>query len=107
MGGFKLSESVSFSKINEWWVNAVSTERDWSNIKILQEDDFTIGGHRAKLVAFEFTDKLGGKQVEHTYHIYKKGGEHDLFRIRLNCIRERYEWFLPAVENLTQSFHLF
>jgi len=107
VGGFKMRSSVSFSKINEWWVNAVSTERDWTDIKILEEKDFTLGGHKAKLVAFEFTDKLGGKQIERTYHIYKTGEDYDLFRIRLNSITERYEWFLPAVEKVAESFHLF
>ena len=85
----------------------LSTDRDWTNIKILQEKDLTVAGLQAKLVAFEFTDKLGGKQIEHTYHIYKPGKDYDLFRIRLNCIRERYEWFLPAVEGLAESFNLF
>jgi len=106
VGGFKMRSSLSFSKINAWWVNAVSTERDWTDIKILEEKDLTLAGHRAKLVAFEFTDKLGGKQVERTYHIYNPGADYDLFRIRLNCIKERYEWFHPAVEKLAESFTL-
>ncbi len=106
VGGFKMRSSVSFSKVNEWWVNAVSTERDWTDIKILEEKDLTLAGHRAKLVAFEFTDKLGGKQIERTYHIYIPGADYDLFRIRMNCITERYEWFLPAVKKLVESFTL-
>jgi hypothetical protein len=106
VGGFKLRSSVSFSKVNEWWVNAVSTERDWTNIKILEEKDLTLAGLKAKLVAFEFTNKLGGKQIERTYHIYNPGKDHDLFRIRMNSIKDRYEWFLPAVQKVAESFDL-
>ena len=106
VGGFKMRTSLSFSKINAWWVNAVSTDRYWTDIKILEEKDLTLAGHRAKLVAFEFTDQGGGKRIERTYHIYKPGSDYDLFRIRMNCIKGRYEWFLPAVEKLAESFTL-
>lgn len=106
VGGFKLPPDVPYAKVNQWWVNEVSTARDWTNIKILEEKDLTVAGLPAKLVAFEFTDKLGGRQIERTYHIYNPDGDYDLFRIRLNCIRERYEWFLPAVVELAESFDL-
>jgi len=107
VGGFKMLSSLSFAKVNAWWVNAVSTARDSTDIKILEEMDLTLGGHKAKLVAFEFTDKQGGRQIERTYHIYKPGADYDLYRIRMNSIKERYEWFLPAVEKVAESFHLF
>ena len=106
-GGFKLRPKFPFTKVNEWWMNAVSTARDWTNIKIIEEKDLTVAGLQAKLVVFEYTDKLGGRLIEHTYHIYKPGEDYDLFRIRLNCIKERYEWFLPAVEGLPESFNFF
>ena len=106
VGGFKMGSSLSFSNINAWWVNAESRDQDWTDIKILEEKDFTLAGLRAKLVAFEFTNKLGGKRIERTYHIYKPGADYDLFRIRMNCIKERYEWFLPAVEKLAEFFAL-
>jgi len=107
VGGFKMRTSLSFSQVNDWWVNAVSTGRDWTDIKILEEKDLTLAGHRVKLVAFEFTDKLGGRQIERTYHIYNPEADYDLFRIRMNTIKERYEWFLPAVEKLAESFTIF
>ncbi len=103
-GGFKLQESVSFAKVNQWWVNSVSEARDWSNIKVIEEKNLKIAGLEAKVIAFEYTDKLGGRQIERTYHIYKPGAEYDLFRIRLNSITERYQWFLPAVVHLAESF---
>ena len=105
-GALKWAALYLFSNINAWWVNAESRDQDWTDIKILEKKDLTLAGLRAKLVAFEFTNKLGGKRIERTYHIYRPGADYDLFRIRMNCIKERYEWFLPTVEKLAGFFTL-
>ena len=77
---------------------------DWTDVKILEERDFSLAGHSARVLTVEYMSRRGTRRTTRIYHILKPGGRYILYRLRLWCAKERYEDVLPTFEKLVKSF---
>lgn len=100
---FAMPESFLFENVNSWWVSGISRKFGRTDIKIIDEKDLTIAGHSAKVVVFEFT-RRNIRQVEMTYHIWKPAGTYNLYRVRMTCLKGKFEEFLDVYKAFVNSF---
>jgi hypothetical protein len=98
-------DSFSFSGINDWWIKTIAGQWGWTDIATLEQRDLVVAEHRAKFVAFEFTDR-GTRMVEMTHHVCVPKGRYRLYRIRLLCQKPRCQEFVPAYRALVDSLSL-
>jgi hypothetical protein len=98
-----MPKSFLFEDVNSWWVSIISKKWGWTDIKIIDERDLTIAGHKAKVVAFEFTSR-NRRQVDMTYHIWKPAGTYNLYRVRMTCFKGNFEEFLDVYKAFLNSF---
>lgn len=102
-GALAAPESFLFEKVNSWWVSIISKKWGWTDVEIVDEKDLTIAGYNAKVVVFEFTSR-NRRQVDMTYHIWKPAGTYNLYRVRMTCLKSKFEEFLDVFKAFVNSF---
>ena len=100
---FDVEKPYPFENVNTRWKDIMIKGRDWTDVKTLDEKSLTMAGHDAKVVIFEYT-QYNIRYVTMAYHIWRPGETNNLFRIRLNCYKDKFEEYKDDFQAFANSF---